>query len=71
MPAAMALARCPDRITALCVFDGPINGAKFLTYVEQVLMPVLAPDEIVVMDNLGSHKLAGVRKVIKAAGATQ
>ncbi len=60
-----------DRITAPCVFDGPINGAKFLAYVEQVLVPTLSPGEIVVMDNLGSHKRAGVRKAIEAAGATQ
>lgn len=57
--------------TAPCVFDGPINGAKFLAYVEQVLVPALSPGAIVVMDNLGSHKLAGVRKAIEAAGATQ
>jgi transposase len=60
-----------DGITAPCVFDGPINGAKFLAYVEQVLVPTLSPGEIVVMDNLGSHKLAGVRKAIEATGATQ
>ena len=60
-----------DGVTAPCVFDGPINGARFLAYVEQVLMPVLAPDEIVVMDNLGSHKVAGVREAIEATGATQ
>ena len=60
-----------DGITAPCVFDGPINGAKFLAYVEQVLVPTLSPGEIVVMDNLGSHKLAGVRKAIEAAGAAQ
>ena len=39
-----------------CVFDGPINGRKFLAYVEQILAPVLKPGDIVVMDNLGSHK---------------
>jgi transposase len=60
-----------DGITAPCVFDGPINGAKFLAYVEQVLAPALSPGEIVVMDNLGSHKVAGVRKAIEAAGAAQ
>jgi transposase len=43
-----------DRITAPCVFDGPINGAKFLAYVEQVLVPTLSPGEIVVMDNISS-----------------
>ena len=58
-----------DGLTAPCVFDGPINGAKFLAYVEQVLVPALSPGEIVMMDNLGSHKRAGVRKAIEAAGA--
>ena len=45
-----------DAVTAPCVFDGPINGQKFLAYVEQILAPVLKPGDIVVMDNLGSHK---------------
>jgi transposase len=56
-------------LTAPCVVDGPINGAKFLAYVEQVLVPALSPGEIVMMDNLGSHNRAGVRKAIEAAGA--
>jgi transposase len=60
-----------DRLTAPCVFDGPINGAKFLAYVEQVLVPALSPGDIAVMDNLGSHKLAGVRKAVEAAEAAQ
>ena len=58
-----------DGVTAPCVFDGPINGAKFLAYVEQVLVPTLSACEIVMMDNLGSHKRADVRKAIEAAGA--
>jgi transposase len=58
-----------DRITAPCVFDGPINGASFLAYVTQVLAPTLAPGDIVVMDNLGSHKSVEVRRAIRAAGA--
>ena len=58
-----------DGVTAPCVFDGPINGARFLAYVEQMLVPTLSPGEIVPMDNLGSHKRAGVRKAIEAAGA--
>ncbi|PZU89600.1 MAG: IS630 family transposase [Shinella sp.] len=58
-----------DRLTAPCVFDGPINGECFRAYVEQQLVPVLTPGDIVVMDNLGSHKSAAVRKAIKAAGA--
>jgi transposase len=59
-----------DRITAPCVFDGAINGETFLAYVEQMLVPTLAPGDIVVMDNLGSHKVAGVRDAIEATGAT-
>ena len=58
-----------DRLTAPCVFDGPINGQCFRAYVEQQLVPVLEPGDIVVMDNLGSHKSAAVRKMIMAAGA--
>jgi hypothetical protein len=58
-----------DGVTAPCVFDGPINGARFLAYVEQMLVPTLSPGEIALMDNLGSHKRAGVRKAIEAAGA--
>jgi transposase len=60
--------RC-DQLTAPCVFDGPINGECFRAYVEQQLAPVLKPGDIVIMDNLGSHKSAAVRNVIKAAGA--
>jgi transposase len=59
-----------DRITAPCVFDGPINGETFLAYVEQALAPTLSPGDIVIMDNLGSHKVAGVREAIEAAGAS-
>lgn len=58
-----------DRMTAPCVFDGPINGLSFLAYVEQVLVPTLKPGDIVVMDNLGSHKSQAVRRAIRAAGA--
>jgi len=64
----LAALRC-DRITAPCVFDGPINGLCFLAYVEQVLVPVLKPGDIVIMDNLGSHKGRAVRAAIRAAGA--
>ena len=60
--------RC-DQLTAPCVFDGPINGECFRAYVEQQLVPVLKPGDIVVMDNLGSHKAAVLRKLIQAAGA--
>jgi hypothetical protein len=58
--------RC-DRLTAPCVFDGPINAECFRAYVEQQLVPVLKPGDIVVMDNLGSHKSADLRNMIRAA----
>jgi transposase len=58
-----------DRIDAPCVIDGPINGDSFLAYVEQVLVPALKPGDIVVIDNLGSHKGKAVRRAIRAAGA--
>jgi transposase len=58
-----------DRLTAPCVFDGPINGQCFKAYVEQQLVPVLKPGDIVIMDNLGSHKSTAVRQAIRAAGA--
>lgn len=64
----IAALRC-DRIDAPCVFDGPINGRSFTAYVEQVLVPTLAPGDIVIMDNLGSHKANAVRRAIRAAGA--
>lgn len=58
-----------DRIDAPCVFDGPINGASFLAYVEHVLLPTLAPGDTVIIDNLGSHKSKRVRSVLRTAGA--
>jgi transposase len=58
-----------DRIDAPAVFDGPINGARFQAYVEQVLVPTLGPDDIVILDNLGSHKRPAVRQAIRATGA--
>jgi transposase len=60
--------RC-DQLTAPCVFDGPINGECFRAYVRQQLVPALRPGDIVVMDNLGSHKSAAVRQLIQSAGA--
>jgi transposase len=63
----LAALRC-DGLTAPCVIDGP-NGVSFRAYVEQVLVPVLAPGDIVVMDNLGSHKGRAVRAAIRAAKA--
>lgn len=58
-----------DRIEAPCVIDGPINGETFRAYVEQFLVPLLRPGDIVVMDNLGSHKSEAIRAAIRAAGA--
>jgi transposase len=58
-----------DRINAPCVIDGPINGKSFLAYVEQILVPTLEQGDVVIMDNLGSHKSKAVRKAIRAAGA--
>jgi transposase len=58
-----------DRLTAPCVFKGPINGQSFTAYVEQALIPELKPGDIVIMDNLGSHKGEAVRKAIRKAGA--
>lgn len=57
-------------MVAPMVLDGPINGQWFLAYVEQVLVPTLRKGDAVIMDNLGSHKGAGVRKAIEDAGAT-
>lgn len=64
----LAALRC-DGIAAPFVLDGPINGESFLAYVEQVLAPTLSPGDIVVMDNLGSHKGAAIKKAIRARGA--
>ena len=58
-----------NRIDAPCVIDGPINGLSFLAYVEQVLLPTLSVGDIVIMDNLGSHKRPVIRRLIRAAGA--
>jgi transposase len=51
------------------VLDGPMNGAAFLAYVEQVLCPTLKPGDTVIMDNLPAHKGAAVRVAIETAGA--
>ncbi len=58
-----------DRIDAPWLIDGPINGERFLVYVEKVLVPTLSPGDIVIMDNLGSHKAKAVRLAIRQAGA--
>jgi transposase len=64
----LAALRC-DGITAPCVFDGPINGCLFLAWVTQFLVPTLRPGDVVVLDNLGSHKGVAVRRAIRDAGA--
>jgi transposase len=58
-----------NRLDAPCVIDGPINGRSFLAYVEQILLPALKRGDIVIMDNLGSHKGQAVRKAIRSVGA--
>ena len=58
-----------DRIEAPWLIDGPINGERFRLYIERVLVPTLKPGDIVVMDNLGSHKGKAVRRAIRAVGA--
>ena len=58
-----------DRIDAPCLFDGPINGERFRAYVEQFLVPTLKPSDVVILDNLGSHKGKAVRKAIRDVGA--
>ena len=57
-------------LAAPMLLDGPMHGAAFKAYVEQVLVPELDPGDIVVMDNLPAHKVAGIRQAIEAAGAT-
>ena len=58
-----------DRIEAPCVFNGAINGERFRAYVEQALVPTLNKGDVVVMDNLSSHKSQPVRQAIRKAGA--
>ena len=58
-----------DRIDAPWVIDGPINGEFFRLYVEQVLAPTLAPGDVVILDNLGSHKSKAARAAVRARGA--
>ena len=58
-----------DRIDAPCVIDGPMNGERFLAYVEQFLAPTLSPGDIVIMDNLPAHKVKGIEPAITARGA--
>jgi transposase len=58
-----------DRIDAPWFLEGPINGDNFRLYVEKVLLPTLRPGDLVIMDNLGSHKGKAVRHLIRSAGA--
>ena len=64
----IAALRC-DRIDAPCLFDGPINGGTFLAYVQTFLVPTLKPGDVVILDNLGSHRSKAVRHAIRKAGA--
>ena len=59
-----------NRLAAPFTIDGAVNGEVFLAYVRRVLVPILKKGDIVIMDNLGSHKIQGIREAIRAAGAT-
>ena len=59
-----------NAVTAPLVLDGPMDGECFLAYVEQVLVPSLAPGDVVIMDNLPAHRVKGVRTAIERAAAT-
>lgn len=58
-----------DRLCAPWLLDGPMNGAAFLTYVQKILAPELSPGDIVICDNLASHKVSGVAQAIAQRGA--
>lgn len=58
-----------DQLAAPCVFDRPINGECFCAYVKHILLPTLREGDIVILDNLGSHKSKAVRQMIQTAGA--
>jgi len=59
-----------DRLSAPWLIDGPMNGALFVTYLEKVLGPELRRGDLIICDNLSSHKVQGVREVISACGAS-
>jgi transposase len=59
-----------DGIVAPLVLEGAVDGPGFLAYVRQFLVPALRPGDVLVLDNLGSHKVAGVREAVEAAGAS-
>ncbi len=65
----LAALRC-DAMTAPMVLDGPIDGEWFMAYVEQVLCPTLKANDVVILDNLGSHKSDKIRRAIEAHGAS-
>jgi transposase len=58
-----------DRVEAPWVIDGPINGELFTLYVEKILVPTLAKGDVVILDNLGSHKGQAARNAVRQAGA--
>ena len=58
-----------DRIDAPCLFDGPINAERLHAWIDQFLAPTLKKDDIVVLDNLGSHKGKAVRAAVRSIGA--
>ncbi len=58
-------------LSAPMVLEGPMTGAAFRAYIEQVLVPTLKPGDVVIMDNLPAHKVSGVKEAIEAAGATR
>lgn len=66
--AFIAALRCA-RIEAPWLLDGHVNGDISRTHVEQVLVPTLSPGDVIILDNHGSHKVAAIRKAIRAAGA--
>jgi transposase len=58
------------QLTAPMVTDGPMDGEMFLAWVRQFLCPTLQPEDIVILDNLSSHKVTGIKEAIAAVGAT-
>ena len=60
---------CLEGLIAPYILDGPVDGETFCAYVEQILAPTLRPGDLVIMDNLASHKVRGVREAITATGA--
>ena len=57
-------------LTTPLVVDGPMDGETFLAYIKDFLCPTLQPGDVVIADNLGSHKVVGVKEAIEAKGAT-